>query len=748
MNKYIVFVLLIISCWSKAAQWQDELLGLPQPKNIVFSQDKSQVLILESEAYPDLPEPNFYLLGGKYTNGYYFNVQDRFYKSVELVTLDAPNEKKKVKLPGLMLEAKFSPDNRYIAAVILNGKVLSLWRYEVAEDLWKQWSTLEVNAVSKRASLIWTQNSQNVIVRTVNKALLNDQSVPAIVRKAQFQEQGRVYRDLLNTPEKIYRFKDLWRQNLVQLPIDGVSKELWTGLVERFSLSPDGNYLLIKSIGNDLHSSLKLSRQPRDYHIVDLISGNVLSPIQRLSAKLLGGDGSAKGSRLVKWIPNSPSTLGLVSALSEKKVVMKEAVDVYQQISSPFTDSPENIFKFDWRIYQWSQSDSGQTLFASWKASIHELKWDLYDSNFRKKSQIVQYDYKNPSEDPGEPSISLLADGRNVLDIDKKGNVWFYRTEDKAWFSASLNHSLTKLENKRYWAPFYYPDFNNPDTFLAKVKDNSLNEYWLVNKDKSVKLASWEWPEHFIVSSYKSMLLNDEPSDLIGKLYLPKKGRAPWPVLIWLYPDSKYKPLQPVFSPQSPFFALQNCVAVLDMTGQENLPTNFDTSDDYSEKLNEKVRQLFKLIKTSSKLDHNRVALIGHSYGANAVVSMLAASDRFKGGIARSGAYNRTLTPLGYQEEKSTLWEAKDIYLAQSPFLYANKIKQPLFIIHGEKDQNPGTLPIQSELLFKAVEHHNIDASILMLPNEGHNYKKVENLRKLLSSQSKWLKRVLHPNCD
>jgi dipeptidyl aminopeptidase/acylaminoacyl peptidase len=137
-------------------------------------------------------------------------------------------------------------------------------------------------------------------------------------------------------------------------------------------------------------------------------------------------------------------------------------------------------------------------------------------------------------------------------------------------------------------------------------------------------------------------------------------------------------------------------------------------------------------------VDRNRVAVAGHSYGAFMTANLLAHSDLFAAGIARSGAYNRSLTPFGFQSERRSYWEATDVYTRVSPFSYANKINEPLLMIHGEEDNNSGTFPIQSERLFQAIQGNGGTAKLVMLPYEGHGYRARESILDVLAEMFAW----------
>jgi dipeptidyl aminopeptidase/acylaminoacyl peptidase len=137
-------------------------------------------------------------------------------------------------------------------------------------------------------------------------------------------------------------------------------------------------------------------------------------------------------------------------------------------------------------------------------------------------------------------------------------------------------------------------------------------------------------------------------------------------------------------------------------------------------------------------VDTARVGVAGHSYGAFMVANLLAHSQLFGAGVAMSGAYNRTLTPFGFQTERRTLWQAPSTYLAMSPFLYSDRIEAPLLLVHGLKDNNAGTSPQQSLQFYQAIRGNGGDAELLLLPWEGHSYRSRESVRKTAAQMLRW----------
>ncbi|MFQ5771817.1 MAG: alpha/beta hydrolase family protein, partial [bacterium] len=141
--------------------------------------------------------------------------------------------------------------------------------------------------------------------------------------------------------------------------------------------------------------------------------------------------------------------------------------------------------------------------------------------------------------------------------------------------------------------------------------------------------------------------------------------------------------------------------------------------------------------------EYGRIAIGGHSYGAFMTANLLAHSDLFSAGIARSGAYNRTLTPFGFQAEERTFWQAPEVYFKMSPFMHADKVNEPILLIHGQADNNSGTFPLQSERFYNALKGHGATARLVMLPHESHGYRARESIMHMLWEMNQWLEKYV-----
>jgi dipeptidyl aminopeptidase/acylaminoacyl peptidase len=262
------------------------------------------------------------------------------------------------------------------------------------------------------------------------------------------------------------------------------------------------------------------------------------------------------------------------------------------------------------------------------------------------------------------------------------------------------------------------------------------------------------------VTKEKIFYKRDDGINLTGELYLPKnynKERdGKLPVFIWAYPAEYNSAADAAqirgsehrftyLSGGSPVFYVTQGYAVLNNAEMPIVASseNGKPNDNFIEQLTMNAKAAIQTLNERGVGDPDRVAVGGHSYGAFMTANLLAHTKLFKAGIARSGAYNRTLTPFGFQNEDRTYWQAPELYNQMSPFNYADKIKAPLLLIHGELDNNTGTFPIQSERMYNAIKGHGGTARYVSLPYESHGYTGKENLLHVLAEQFEWMERFV-----
>ena len=275
---------------------------------------------------------------------------------------------------------------------------------------------------------------------------------------------------------------------------------------------------------------------------------------------------------------------------------------------------------------------------------------------------------------------------------------------------------------------------------------------------KRTKLTDFRDPAPELTGLKKELIKykRNDGVPLSGTLYLPpgyKEGTR-LPLIIWAYPleysdaatagqvrSSPYT-FTRLVGPSQLFFVTQG-YAVLDQATMPVVGDPETMNDTYVEQISAAARAAIETLDKKGLIDPKRVGVGGHSYGAFMTANLLAHTDLFAAGIARSGAYNRSLTPFGFQTERRSYWEATDLYTKMSPFTYANKINEPILLIHGEADNNSGTFPIQSERLFQAIKGNGGTARLVLLPHESHGYRARESVLHVLAEMFDWADRYV-----
>jgi dipeptidyl aminopeptidase/acylaminoacyl peptidase len=249
--------------------------------------------------------------------------------------------------------------------------------------------------------------------------------------------------------------------------------------------------------------------------------------------------------------------------------------------------------------------------------------------------------------------------------------------------------------------------------------------------------------------------------DLTATLWLPAgydKSQGPLPTLMEAYPaefTSRANASQvsgspnryPVFGGGSHLYLVQAGYAILDNATIPIIGENGkEPNDTYVQQLVDGAKAAIDEGVSLGVVDRKRVAVMGHSYGAFMTANLLAHTDIFRAGIAESGAYNRSLTPFGFQNEERTYWQDPKLYYEMSPFSYADKIKTPILLIHGEADDNTGTYPIQSERFYAALKGQGATVRLVFLPLEPHAYGARETKEHVLWEINRWMETYVKPD--
>jgi len=385
------------------------------------------------------------------------------------------------------------------------------------------------------------------------------------------------------------------------------------------------------------------------------------------------------------------------------------------------------------------------------------------------KTTWFDYSWEDLYNDPGSFVMESNTYNRSILKISGSGNLLLagQGASPKGNVPFLSIYNPTKQTREKVWeskAPYYESVVKVLDSEKGRLIINRqsveepsnyvLLDHW---NDSGKAMTEFKHPYPALEGVEKKTITykRKDGVSLQGDLYLPAgynpEKEGPLPVLMWAYPDefkSKETASQVQGSPfefirlgwYSPIYWVTRGYAVFDDVSMPIIGEGEEEpNDEFIPQLVANAEAAIEVLDKMGVGDPKRVAIGGHSYGAFMTANLLAHSDLFAAGIARSGAYNRTLTPFGFQSEERTYWQAPEIYYQMSPFMHAETIKTPLLLIHGAADNNPGTYPMQSERLFNAIKGLGGVSRLVMLPRESHSYQASESLNHMLWEMDRWL---------
>jgi len=367
-------------------------------------------------------------------------------------------------------------------------------------------------------------------------------------------------------------------------------------------------------------------------------------------------------------------------------------------------------------------------------------------------------------KDPGSPMMRTLANGKRIMrqsgdsiflvgaGASQKGGFPFLDRYDLktgkservfqcADGSYEVAFALLSDDGKRFLTRFESPS-DPPNIFVRSV-----------GSGEKTALTHFPDPAPQLRGITKQLVTYKRADgvQLSFTLYLPpnyKQGER-LPTIVWAYPlefndagtagqvtGSPYR--FTTISGISHLFLVTQGYAVLDNATMPVIGDPETMNNTYVEQIVASAKAAIDKATEMGVTDPNRVGVGGHSYGAFMTANLLAHSDLFRAGVARSGAYNRTLTPFGFQSERRTIWEAPEMYIKVSPFMQADKIKRPILLIHGMADDNSGTFPIQSERMYQAIKGNGGIVRYVQLPYEAHGYLARESTEHTLWEMVNW----------
>nr|WP_315485199.1 prolyl oligopeptidase family serine peptidase [uncultured Undibacterium sp.] len=685
----------------------------------------------------------------------------------------------------LIANINWSPNEKKIAFTHTTDKGVELWVIDVATAQAKKISAANVNA-NLESPFIWFKDSDNLLVKVLpkNRAPLLDASkdlpTGAIISNTDGKAaQNRTYADLLKNRNDEINFENIATSDLYKVNINGTSS-LWKK-AEMFageSFSPDGKLIMVTSIQKPFSYVVPAGRFPIKTVVMDL-TGKVIKTVNEVPLTEIipkGFSATREGKRSMNWRADKPASLSYVVALDggdpAKKVDFRDEVF---QWDAPFDQAPKSLVKTAQRFggIVWG-NDKLALISDNWYDTRNEKTYFFNPSNPAETPRLV---FDRNSQDlysnPGRFETKRNQYDRRVMAIeDNKAYLIGAGHTKKGQFPFIDAMNVDSLEKTRVYQSTYtdkieniqsIEDFAKGDVLVQiQSKTDFPNFYFRNIKDaKLTPITQFKNPYEGLKNVSKEVIKYQRKDgvQLSGTLYLPagydKTKKEKLPLLIWAYPaefKDKDSAGQSTHNPNA--FTVPNYgsfiywatrgYAVLDdaafpIIGEGKTEPN----DNFVPQLVDNAEAAIDAVDALGYIDRKKVAVGGHSYGAFMTANLLTYSKLFACGIARSGAYNRTLTPFGFQSEQRNYWETPEVYTKMSPFMNADKMKTPILLVHGEADNNPGTFTLQTERYFQALKGLGAPARMVILPKESHGYAARENILHLLWEQDQFLEKCL-----
>ncbi|MBC7615970.1 MAG: prolyl oligopeptidase family serine peptidase [Pedobacter sp.] len=794
MKKIILNLFLIASSISAFAQdainYQmppkaivDLLLAKPTP-SVSIDSKAEWMLFSERNSYPSVEElamPEYRIAGMRINPNNYSPSRQTYINSFSLKNIKTGKTIAVTGLPTPLYASggSWSPNQTKIAVIHTSQSRVDLYVITVATGKAVKMNKQPLNAIMGGGATWVDENT--LLYRIATKLASAAPARPLAPKGPTIQQSlgkaspSATLQDLIKSPydEQLFDFfatsQLIQNKGGIETPIG--KPAIYSGV----SLSPDKNYIMTRTIKKPFSYLVSAGGFPSTVNITDRM-GKVIKLVADLPSTEVrpsGNDNVQNVPRGFDWRDDEAATIiwtvALDSGLIKKNVEYHDAV---LALSAPFTASPKELLKTKMRFGGMSW---GNSTFALVRESSR-TKQTSKISSFNPSTGIVETLYELSTNDaynnPGNPVTEKNKYGREVILTTDNGTKLLLNNTTGASAKGDLpflaKFDLATKKSEILWRaqPGTYEmvtEVLDPQKLVLLTRKESQKDapnYFIKNlilrmADQQITTFTNPYPQMEGVKKEKISYKRADGIDLTGDLYLPKgydkEKDGPLPVLIWAYPRefnsatdaAQIRGSQDKFTTISsggPLFFVTQGYAVLDNAEMPIVAKDDKKPNDtFVEQLKLNAEAAINKLSEMGVGDRNRMAVGGHSYGAFMTANLLAHTNLFKAGIARSGAYNRTLTPFGFQNEDRTYWQAPQLYYEMSPFSYADKIKTPILLIHGEMDDNQGTFPINSERLFNAIKGHGGTTRFVYLPYEAHGYRAKENILHMLWEMNTWL---------
>lgn len=761
----------------------DLLLAKPTP-GVSIDGKAEWILFSDRNPYPSIEElamPEYKLAGMRINPNNYSPSRQTYVNSFSLKNIKTGKTSAVTGLPTALFagNVRWNPSETKIAFTQTAQDRIDLYVIDVATAKATKINNQPLNAILG-AGLMWVDDN-TLIYQVATKPATAAPKRPLAPKGPTIQENlGKVapsatIQDLIKSPYDEQLFEFFATSQLVQNK-GGVETPIGSpAIYSTISLSPDKNYLMVRTIKKPFSYLVSAYGFPSTVKIIDRTGKTVkvLAELPSSEVRPSGYDNVQNVPRGFDWRDDEAASVvwaqPLDSGLIKKDVEFHDGI---YELKAPFTGASKELFKTKSRFAGVSWGNANLALVREMSRAKQTSKVSKLNPSNGALETLYELNTTDAYNNPGQPVTEKNKFGRQVILTTDNGTKLLLNNTTGASPKGDLpfiaKFDLNTKKNEIIWrcqeGTFeVVTDVLDPQKLVLLTRRESKTEvpnYFVKNlvlrvADKQITNFTNPYTAMDGVTKQKITYKRADGVDLTGDLYLPKgynkEKDGPLPTLIWAYPrefnsasdaaqirgsENKFITI----SSGGPIFYVTQGYAVLDnaempIVAKEGKRPN----DSFVEQLKLNAEAAIGKLSEMGVGDRNRMAVGGHSYGAFMTANLLAHTNLFKAGIARSGAYNRTLTPFGFQNEDRTYWQAPQLYYDMSPFSYANKIKTPILLIHGEMDDNQGTFPINSERLFNAIKGHGGTTRFVYLPYEAHGYRAKENILHMLWETNTWL---------
>jgi dipeptidyl aminopeptidase/acylaminoacyl peptidase len=758
-----------------------DILDVPPPPAVSVSPTGDALLLVRGSRYPSIEEvaaPQLRLAGLRIDPR--ANGPARPPRVVGVTLLQLPGAKESpVELPkyGKAGYPLWSPDGKKFALTVTTGKGIELWVGEAKPGAKPEQVPGVVLNGAVGDEFQWMPGSESLLVQLVPQNRGEPPAAPAAPAGPVVQESDghaapvRTYQDLLQNPhdEALFEYYAISQLALVSLETRKATPVGEPAIVVASDPSPDGAYLLVSRLKKPFSYLHPYSSFPRAAEVWDSAGKPVRTVAELPLQDKVPIEGVPTGPRSVRWLPTQPHTLIWVEAQDEgdprKKVPHRDAV-----FTSSVEGRPVELFRLEHRFAGMDFLRIGNRMLI--RDYDRERKWvrtflapttSLLAA--AEPKLLFERSAQDRYGDPGSPLARTLPSGHRVLRTagDPEGNtLWLSGPGaspkgdrpflDKFDVSTGQATRVFQCGEGVYEDVVAVLDLKGSRLLIRRESPTEPPNYFYRDENHERQLTHNADPAPELRKATKELVTTKRADGTVISftLHLPpghKKDGEKIPAVFYAYPvefASADTAGQVTGSTQrfttvtgiSHLFFLTQGYAVMEVSMPVVGPPA-SANDTFVEQLVSNAKAALDKAAEYG-IDTSRVGVMGHSYGAFMTANLLAHSDLFRAGIARSGAYNRTLTPFGFQNERRTFWEAPEVYGKMSPFYHATKVNEPLLLIHGQADNNPGTFTLQSERMYAAVRANGGTVRLVLLPHESHGYEARESIEHVLHEQFAW----------